>query len=240
MPKVIKKKTEKSAAPVSSEEDVKNIIHQARESLGKRRDVLLPALGGALAVILLAAGLFIYRSNAHARADALEYEGYRIYYNLQQKQPMASSEQYQKALEKFKEAYDKRKSAYALFYIADCYYGMGKNDDALKTLKELTERYPDDERFVPLAMYKMALIDIKKGDKEGALKLLDGMASAKGDILKDLALSESAKLLVSMGKPEEASKKAEELNKKYQTSPYAVKAPEKPAAAASAPEPAAK
>lgn len=225
MPKAIKKKV---AKPARKEEDVKSIIHHARESIARRQKSLLPVFIGSAAIILLIAGFFIYRSHMNTKADALEYEAYQIYYGLHQKQPLPQADQYQKALEKFREAYDARKSAYPLFYIADCYYDMGKYDDALKALKELNERFPDDERFIPLSTYKMAVISLRKGDRDGALKLLDSLANSRTDTLRDLALAESANILASMGKTEESARKSEELKKNFPNSPFAQTAGEAP------------
>jgi predicted negative regulator of RcsB-dependent stress response len=228
MPKAIKKKISK---PAGKEEDVKTIIHHAREAIARRQKSLLPLLIGSVAAVILIAGFFIYRSHMNTKADNLEYEAYQIYYGLHQRQPLPQADQYQKALEKFREAYDARKSAYPLFYVAACYYDMGKYDDALKTLKELNERFPDDERFVPLSTYKMAVITLRKGDRDGALKLLDSLATSRTDTLRDLALAESAKILTSMGKSEEAGRKSEELRKNFPNSPFARTAQEAPAPA---------
>ncbi|HXX57716.1 MAG TPA: tetratricopeptide repeat protein [Thermodesulfovibrionales bacterium] len=222
MPKAIKKKI---AKPAKKEEDVSNIVHRVRESLGERQRFLLPVFIGAVVVLLVVAGISLYRSNMNAKAETLEYEGYRAYYGFQQKQPFQKGEQYQKALEDFRKANEMRKSPFALFYIASCYDGMGKYEDALKALNELNERFPDDEKFVPLTYYKMAVIAFKKGDKDAALKLLDTLYNYRTGSFKDLALMESARILESMGKTEEAAKKLEELKKNFPNSPF-LRAPQ--------------
>lgn len=217
MPKAIKKKITK---PPKTEADVKNMFHHASELIRKKQKLLLPA-----AIILVVsgisiAGFFAYRSIMDKKAAGLEYEAYKIYYNLHQKQPLQKDEQYRTALEKFKKTYDVKKSPFSLFYIAACYYDMGKYDDALKTLKELNEYFPDDERFVPLSYYKMAIISLKKEDRESALKFLDTIYNYKTGSFKDLAIIESARILDAMGKTEESSKKYEELTKNFPNSPF--------------------
>lgn len=225
MPKAIKKKP---ARPAKKEEDVKNILHVVRESVAGRQKLLLPVFVGAVVVIIAVAGLLIYRSQKNAKAEALQYEAYKIYYGLYQKQqPLQKVESYQKALDKFKEAYETRKSAFSLFYMAHCYYEMGKYDDSLKALNELNKRFPD-ERFVPLSYYKMAMISLKKGDGESALKFLDAIINYKTGSFKDLALSESAKILDSMGKTEDAARKYEELKKNFPNSPLVKTAQAQP------------
>ncbi|MCL5023923.1 MAG: tetratricopeptide repeat protein [Nitrospirae bacterium] len=217
MPKAIKKK---AAKPVKTEEGMRNVIQGAREFVGEKRRVLLPAVVALVVIIIGAAGFLLYRANMKSRAATLEYEGYKIYYGLYQKQPLQKAEQYRKALEKFQKAYDAVKSPYSLFYVASCYYEMDRYDDALKTLKELNQRFPDDERFVPLSYYKMAVIDLKKGDKEAAMKVLDTLYNYRTGSLKDLALLESGRVLDSMGKKEDALKKYEELTKNFPDSPF--------------------
>ncbi len=221
MPKVIKKKT---AKPTKAEEGVKNVLHDTKEFIHEKQKILFPAVITLVVVALAVAGFLIYRSNARNQAAVLEYEGYKIYYGLYEKQPFRTGERYQRALEKFRKAYDTHKSPFSLFYIAGCYYDLGKFDDALKTLKELNERFPDDERFVPLSYYKMAVITLRKGDREGYLKLLDVLYNYRTSSFKDLVLVESARMLETMGKNEDAAKKYEELTKSFPESPFAEEA----------------
>ena len=221
MPKVIKKKT---AKPTKTEEGVKNVLHHTKEFISEKQRILFPAVIALVVIAVAVAGFLIYRSNVRNQAAALEYEGYKIYYGLYQKQPFQKEERYQKALEKFRKAYDAHKSPFSLFYIAGCYYNLGKYDDALKTLKELNERFPDDERFVPLSYYKMAVITLRKGDREGYLKLLDILYNYRTSSFKDLALVESARMLDAMGKKEDAAKKYEELTKNFPESPFVEEA----------------
>ncbi|MGD0883909.1 MAG: tetratricopeptide repeat protein [Thermodesulfovibrionales bacterium] len=219
MPKAIKKKI---AKPAKKEEDVRGIIHEVRKSIAGRKKYLLPIVIIAAVAVIASAGFLMYRSSMNAKADALGNEGYQIYYGLYQKQPLQKEDHYQKALEKFQKSYEAKKSPISLFYIASCYEAMGKYDDSLKALKELNERFPDDEIYVPLAYYKMAMIDLKKGNTDEALKYLDTITNYKTGSFKDLALSESAKLLESMGKKEEAAKKYAQLKKDFPNSPFAM------------------
>ena len=221
MPKVIKKKT---AKPVKTEEGVKNVLHDTREFISEKQRILFPAAIALIIVSLAVAGFFIYRANIRNQAAVLEYEGYKLYYGLYQKQPLQKEERYQKALEKFRKAYDGEKSPVSLFYIAGCYYNLGKYDDAMKALRELNERFPDDEKFVPLSYYKMAMIALRKNDREGALKLLDTLYNYRTASFKDLALMESGLILEAMGRKEDAAKKYGELAKNFPGSPFVEEA----------------
>jgi len=221
MPKPIKKKLVKKPA---AEIEVKSVISHLKESAKKRKRFFI---GGAAAVIIsagLISGFFIYNAALKNRAEKLGYEAYKIYYGLYQNQPVAEEERYKKALEIFKKAYDTKKSPVSLYYIANCYYETGKYDDALNTLKELNQRFPDDERFVPLSYHKMAMVNLKKGNSEDALKSLDVLYKYKTGTYKDLALMESGKILEATGRTEEAKKKYEELTKNFPQSLFAEEA----------------
>ena len=221
MPKAIKKKVTK---PVKTEEGMMGIFSRVREVIAERQKLFFTVVVSLVILCLAAAGFFVYRSNLKERAEALEYEGYKLYYGMYQKQPFQKEGRYQAALEKFRQAYELRKSPYSLFYVANCYYDMGNYDEALKALKELNERFPDDERFVPLTYYKMAVINLRKGDREAALKLLNTLSNYKTASFKDLALIESGRILESMGQTGEAAKKYEEIMKNFPGSPFVEEA----------------
>jgi predicted negative regulator of RcsB-dependent stress response len=221
MPKAIKKKVTK---PVKTEEGMLGIISRVREMIAERQKLFFLVVVSCVILCLAVAGFFMYRSNARERAGALEYEGYKLYYGMFQRQPLQKEGRYQAALEKFGKAYELRKGPYSLFYVANCYYEMGKYDEALKALKELNERFPDDERFVPLAYYKMAVINLRKGDREAALKLLNTLSNYKTTSFKDLALIESGRILESMGQTGEAAQKYGEITKNFPSSPFAEEA----------------
>lgn len=224
MPRTIKKRTAKSSI---KEERAKNFFHKIQEFAFKKERIIVPIVVAVVVLLVLSAGFFIYQSNTNKKAGALAYDAYKAYYGLYQAQPAQRTDQYQNALEKFKKSYDARKSPFALFYMSNCYFGMGRYDEALKTLAELNERFPDDVGFVPLSYYKMAVITLNKGDKEAALKLLDTLYNYKAASLKDLALIESARILESMGKAEESAKKYEEITKGFPNSPFGEEAKSK-------------
>ncbi|MFN3480055.1 MAG: tetratricopeptide repeat protein [Thermodesulfovibrionales bacterium] len=217
MPKVIKKRTVKKQKP---EEEIKTIITSTKGLIAKKQKIILPVVAIISAVILIIGGGFIYKASQIKKAHALEYDAYKTYYNLYQKQPIEQMARYQQALDKFKKAYSVKKTPLSLFYIASCYYGLGRFDDAMKALQELNQRFPDDENFVPLSYYKMAMISLKKGDNDVAIKTLQTLYNYKIGSFKDLALIESARILEGMDKKDEALKKYEELTKNFPNSPF--------------------
>jgi predicted negative regulator of RcsB-dependent stress response len=218
MPKAIKKRVSKKTG--DTEVEVQERLSSLKDTLKERQRMVLKIGAGIVIIIIAVVGLLVYSSNSQKKARMLEYEGYKIYYSNQQVQAINKEEQYKKALETFKKAYDTKNSPFSLFYIAATYYELGKYDDALKTLKDFTQKYSNDEKFIPLAYQKMALAYIKKGDINGAEKTLDTLYNLKGDIFKDFALMEYGKLLEKEGKVEEAKKKYEELAKKFPNSPF--------------------
>jgi len=217
MPKPIKKKIVKKTTP---EIEVKGLVSRFKETVGGKKRLLLVTIVTFIISVVAIAGFFIYSSDTKSRAEKLEYEAHKIYYGLYQKQPITKDERYKKALELFKKAYDTKKSPVSLFYIANCYYEIGKYEDALNTLRELNQRFPDDERFVPLSYYKMAMVSLKRGSNDEALRSLDILYNYKTGAYKDLSLIESGKILEAMGKVEDAKKKYEELTKNFPQSPF--------------------
>lgn len=224
MPRNIKKRTTKSSI---KEERATNLFHRVQAFVFREEKVIVPVVVAVVVLLVLSSGFFIYQSSTNKKAEALAYDAYKTYYTLYQAQPAERAALYRNALEKFKKAYETRKSPFALFYMSNCYFGMGRYDEALKALAELNEKFPDDEGFVPLSYYKMAVITLNKGDKEAALKLLDTLYNYKSASLKDLALIESARILESMGKAEESAKKYEEITKSFPNSPFGEEAKSK-------------
>ncbi len=224
MPKPIKKRAVKKQ---TSEIEVKGVISKVKASVGKDRNTFIGIVAASIIAIFVIAGFFMYSSNAKNKAAKLEYEAYKIYYGLYQKQPISKDEQYKKAAELFKKAYDTKKSPVSLFYVANCYYELGKYEDSLKALKELNQKFPDNERFVPLSYYKMAMASLKKGDNNEAIKHLEVLYNYKAGTYKDLSLIESGRILESVGRIDEAIKKYEDLAKNFPQSPFIEEAKER-------------
>lgn len=222
MPKAIKKKIPKKSA--DAEAEVKDRLSTLKETIKQRQKSVLRYGALILAVIIAVSGFLFYDHYSRKKAAILAYEAYKSYYNLYQKQPVTRVDQYTKALDLFKRSYDMRKSPTALLYIADCYYELGRYDEALKTLKDFTQRYSDEDRLIPLAYEKMSMVYVKKGDTKEAMKLLETLLNLKGDIYKDFALIEYAKLLEKEGRTEEAKKKYKELTEKFPNSPFKAEA----------------
>lgn len=222
MGRAIKKKVPRKVA--DTEAEVKDRLSEIRETLQERQKTVLKYGAILLVAILAVSGFFLYYHTSGKKARMIEYEAYKIYHGDYQPQPLSREEQYQKALDMFKKAYDTKKSPARLFYIAACYDELGRYDDALKTLKEFTERYKAEERFMSLVYQKMAAIYIKKGNTDEAMKTLDALYHLKSDIYKDYALMEYARILEKSGKIDEAKKKYEELTTKFPNSPFSDEA----------------
>jgi predicted negative regulator of RcsB-dependent stress response len=222
MPRVIKKKSRKKSA--GAETEVVDKLADIRDQFKTKQKTVLTYGIIAVVVVVAAAGIMFYRYSEGEKSRQLANEAYNAYYNEYQKQPVAGQEHVQKALDLFKQAYQKKKSARVLFYIAASYSELGKYDEALKSLNDLIRDYSSDKDILPLAYQKMADIQIRKGDKEAALKTLNTLYISAGNIYKDLALMESARILESEGKKEEALAKYKELVEKFKDSPYVSEA----------------
>lgn len=217
MPKAIKRRVKKKDTATV---DVEGRLTDIKDKLREKQKSLLSYGIGALVVVLVVAGIFFYNYNTRQKANEIEYEAYKYYYNQYTKIPLSDQERYQKALDMFKQAYAVRKSPRVLMYIANSYYELGKYDEALAALNDFAKRYSSEKDLLPLAYAKTAQIELKKGNREQALKTLDTLYKAPGTVYKDTALFESAKILESEGKTEEAMAKYKEITDKFKDSPY--------------------
>jgi tetratricopeptide (TPR) repeat protein len=228
MPKPIKKRITKKTG--DTETEVRARLTSLKDALKHRQKTVWKFTAGILVVLAILAGFLIHSYTSHKKAGTLEYEAYRIYYSNPQAQSLDKQGQYKTALDMFKKAYDTNKSPLSLFYIAACYDDLGNYNEALKTLKDFVRRYSNEETYIPLVYQKMAAIYIKKGDTGEAKKTLHTLINLKGDIYKDFALLEYARLLEKEGKTDEADKKYQELVTRFPNSPFAVEARAKIAA----------
>jgi tetratricopeptide (TPR) repeat protein len=218
MPKAIKKRVPKKTD--TPEEGVQATLSNLKDTLLERQSTALTIGIGILVIIIAVVSFLFYSYTKETSAKKLEYEAYKIYYSRGPMQPENREEQYKKALNAFKKASDTRKSPFSLYYIAACSYELGQYDEALKTLKDFSQRYSGEEKFLPLAYRKMITIYTKKGDAGEAKKTLDALYNLKSDIYKDFALMEYGRLLEKEGKPDEARKKYQELITRFPNSPF--------------------
>jgi predicted negative regulator of RcsB-dependent stress response len=223
MPKAIKKKSTHKK-DVDTEIQVKDSFEGIKKTLEKKQKSLVAYGLIALSAAVIIGGIAVYRFSADDKAKQLEYEAYKTYYNMYQRTPFAAQEKAQKALELFQQAYEKKKSPRVLLFMADAYTQLAKYDEALKSLDEFTKRFVREETLIPLAYQKMVALQLKKGSKEEALKTLDRISGASGDMLKDFALIQQARMLEQDGKKDDAIVKYKELAEKYPQSPYAEEA----------------
>jgi predicted negative regulator of RcsB-dependent stress response len=214
MPRPIKKRIVKKAEP---EEDLKSGIERFKEGIKEKSQNLKNIIIISLVVVLLGGAFLIYNFYSRSRAEKLFYEGYRALYG--ETQGINRLERYRAGLEALKKSYDSRPDPLTLLYLADGYIKAGALDDALKTLQDFQKRYSNNRYLIPLCYHRMAFVYKKKGLYSEALKVYDELYR-NGYTLKDLALYESARLLMDMKQPEEASKKLETLKKEFPFSPY--------------------
>ncbi len=218
MPKAIKKKVKKKT--VGTEAEVKDRFSDLIDTFKKRQKSIFIYSAGALSVILVIAAILFYQYYSEVKSRQLEYEAYKIYYNEFQKDTLTTQERFEKALDIFKQSYSKSKSPRRLLYIASSYYELGRYDEALASLDEFIKRYAEEKDILPLVSQNMAMIHIRKGNKQEALRVLDDLYNSGTNIFKDYALIKSARILEMDGKKEEATAKYKELTEKFPQSPY--------------------
>jgi TolA-binding protein len=220
MPKVIKKHSEKHDGP---DQDLRGTVADIRSRIKERQRMLVIGLAIFLVLLVSVGAFFIYTKSVGDKAAGLQREAYRLFYNENVAQQATTGENYKKGLELFRKSYDVKKKADVLLYIAYCQYELGSYDDAIKSLRELNEKFPDS-KIIPLAYYKMAETYLKKGDTINALAVLNTLAGLQNGIFRDMALMESGKILEVQGKTEEAQAKYKDLVTKYPNSALVAEA----------------
>jgi tetratricopeptide (TPR) repeat protein len=221
MPRPIKKTIKK---PAIIEEDIGTIVERLRETAQRRQRQIVTVAVVFVATVAAVVGMFLYKANVRDEVMRLEYEGYKHYVGLYQEVPVPEKERIEKALVSFRKAYEMGESPFSLYYIANCQYALGRYDEAITSLRELNQEFPDDERFVPLSYYKMAMAAMMAGNSEEALKSLRVLANYRTDSFKDLALMESARILEQTDRSEEALKMYEAVAKGFPESVFVEEA----------------
>lgn len=218
MPKAIKKKTKKRS--VGTEVDVKDRLSEIRESVQEKQKTVFTYVIIIVIGALLVGGILYYRHNSRMKSQNLASEAYKIYYNEYQATPLPDQERYQKALDLFKQAYDKKDSPRLLLYIGSSYYELGKYDEALAAFNVFLKKYSAEKDTIVLAYEKIAQIYLRKGNATEALKTLDTLYNADTPLYKDYALIHAGRILEKEGRKEEAKAKFKELADKFPDSPF--------------------
>lgn len=222
MPKAIKRRSK--TKEVAVENEVQDRIADIRDLMQQKQKAVI-TYGGVAALVLLAViSLIFYWYSNEEKARQLEYEAYKVYHNEYQKTPLARKEQVEKAAALFQQAYGRHKSPRLLLYLANCYSEGGKDAEALATLNLFLKNHASAKDLLPIAYRQLAGVQQKMGNNPEALKTLDTLYKTDGEIFKDLALVESARILESEGKKDEATAKYKELAEKYKSSPFADEA----------------
>ena len=220
MPKAIKKRISRKT---QGDDNIGEAVADIRKKFQERQSTLVYALIIFGLIVIIVGAFVVYHRASAAKALEMEYEGFKIFSGATATQYASPADRFKDAIEKFKASFAAKKSPTALLNIANCYYELGNLDEAIKTLKELTDQY-SDPKITSLAYYKMAMTYIRKGDLNSALNTFGIISSIKDAPLQDMALLESGKTLESMGKTEEAKDKYKELINKFPKSPLADEA----------------
>ena len=215
MPKTIKKRSLQQA---HSEDHSRGAVEDIRAKIKEQQRTLVIALAAFLVVLVAVGGFFIYNSWQGEKAEALQTEAYKAFYNEGGTLAVAPGENYKKALDLYRKSYEAKKKADVLLYIAYCQYGLGYYDEAIATLKDFNSKF-SDPAIAPLAYYKLAETYMKKGDTTNALAAFN---SITGGIYQDMALAQAGRILEMQGKPAEAAVKYKELVEKFPRSAFAA------------------
>jgi predicted negative regulator of RcsB-dependent stress response len=203
--------------------DIKETIHGIRDRMKQRQKALVNALIAFLVIVVAVGGFFLYQKNNLAKAVEFESEALKFYYGSPAQQPLANDERLNRALDLFKKSYAAKKRPFIQLYVANCYYELGRYDEAITALNELSSR-TTDTRLTSLAQYKTAMAYARKSDFDKALKVFNDIEKIKNSPFRDLAVIESAKILELVGRHDEAKEKYKRLVSDFPKSPLANEA----------------
>jgi predicted negative regulator of RcsB-dependent stress response len=220
MPRAIKRRTDKTD---DSEPDLRETVEDIRERLRDRQRFLIYGLLLFIVVTASIVGFLVYRSSTNERALDLAAQADQVLYGAPGAQPVPPAEKNKKALGLYKESYAARKNAAVLLSIAGTQYSLGDYDDALKSLRELLDRFPDSP-LAALAYFKIAMTYERKNDLNNAVTALKNLSSIKNSALQDLALLETGRILEKQGKGEEAKSSYRDLVSRFPQSPLLAQA----------------
>ena len=201
MPKIIKKRTVRAEM---KEEDVMDTLTRLSEQAGERKKQIAIVAVAVLVVILIATGLHLFKKNTAQRAGMLEAEAYSLIMNNKDYASMTDSERLEKALEGFKAANSTSGTAFRQYFIAVTLYELGRYEEAIAELDALMTGYSGNKVFIPTAKMKKAMTYKKMGNMDKALATLQEISLLGGSTLKDVAIIETAEILESQDKREEA------------------------------------
>lgn len=217
MPKPIKKKLVKQE---THQEDVQEIMSKLAHKAAQRKKQIIIAAIAAVMLILLGSAVYIYSKNATKRADMLEFEAYKNFNGLYETEPLLIASRLETALTKFTQANEIKSTPFREYYIAATLFEMGKYDEAITALEQFMGKYANNMRFIPSARFKIAMAYKRKGDMDKAIKTLNDFNFHSTNALKDLALIESAEILESLGRDEEAQQRYSLLVREHQNSRF--------------------
>ncbi|MEE9524546.1 MAG: tetratricopeptide repeat protein [Thermodesulfovibrionales bacterium] len=215
MPKPIKKKVIKK---VSTEEDVKDAYESVKSFYEENTKNVQMVVAVLIVLILTVSGIFFYFKNISVKSSVLQSEAYKSY--------LAAVEQddkdlYNEALDKFKEAYEFKRSPLLLYYESDIYQRTGETDKAISSLNLLVELFPSDEYVLPLGYSKLGSLYALKGDYEKALSIYAALEGSNLPAYRDLALYQTANIHKKMGNEDEVDRYNKLLLEYFPGSPYA-------------------
>lgn len=225
MPKAIKKRVTKKTT--LQEEEVKGLVSHAMDFVREKKKTFILVSSVAAAAIAVYIIIMLYTASLTNKAYALEKEAFHYYYGINLKSSMQEDERLKKALELYQQSLKVKSTPVVLFYLGNCYYKLNDYSNAVKSYTSFIDKYPGEEGMLPLVYQKLAYAHVNNGKADDALKALQILEKFKNGVFKDTALIQQARLYETLGKPEDAKKKYEELIKEFPGSIWSSEAKSK-------------
>jgi len=210
MPKPIKKKVQKKRLPVK-EEEIKGTLARMIEFVNERKRAFIIALASLIALIALFAAGLSYDASLRRKAHDLEVEAYNYYYGIDIKEKLTDKQRWQRALDLYKKSVETKVTPVALFYLGNCYYNLGKYNEAISEYERFIERFPNERELLPIVYQKLAGAYLNAGNRQKAFNTLERLATMDDGIFKDTALILEARYYEGLGDHERAIERYREL-----------------------------
>jgi len=185
---------------------------------------LKPILIVIAAIILIVAGIFIYRhhmANVESKAEDAIAKSQMAFMQDQYEQALNGDGANEMGLLKVIKQYGGTKTAnLAKLYAAICYANTGKTAEAIKMFEGFKAQ--DDQMVSPAAMAALANCYVTAGQKEkGADMLVKAANKADNDAISPISLFQAAQVYESLGNTDKALELYKTVKEKYFRSPLA-------------------
>jgi len=208
------------AAPKQPEQEIVTIAHHVTAFLSKYRRQVIISVSAVAAVLVLAAGYSIIRSQQESKAAPLVAAAYEKF-----SPSSGAAGNYQEALGLFRDIHKKysgtRSGAIAQYYVGNCLVNLGRTEEAIKEYEAFVKKYSGEKFLLGLTHQRLAYVYAGLGRQDDARKSFERSEALLGP---GVATVELARAYEAAGNAVEAQKKYKEVLDKLGGTSWAMEA----------------